>query len=125
MHQVRAHLRPALTLQLRLPCITHKPPAAGFVVACTAQGRCLHNFRMPTCCVLAITRYEKVGSEGYHSLFRWYSAFEAAQFPDPSGLRARVSAWTLGESRLLPAGSITHWYTAVLYHMGATPHTDS
>ena len=42
-------------------------------------------------------RYEKVGSEGYHSLFRWYSAFEAAQFPDPSGLRARLSAWTLGE----------------------------
>jgi hypothetical protein len=38
-----------------------------------------------------------VGSEGYHSLFRWYSAFEAAQFPDPSGLRARLSAWTLGE----------------------------
>lgn len=47
-------------------------------------------------------RYEKVGSEGYHSLFRWYSAFEAAQFPDPSGLRARLSAWTLGGPLLSP-----------------------
>jgi hypothetical protein len=49
----------------------------------------------------AAARYERVGSEGYHSLFRWYSGFEAAQFPDPSGLRARLSAWTLGELSLL------------------------
>lgn len=58
-------------------------------------------FTHAKCCMLATARYEKVGSEGYHSLFRWYSAFEAAQFPDPSGLRARLSAWTLGEPSLL------------------------
>ena len=38
-----------------------------------------------------------MGSEGYHSLWRWYRDFEAAQFPDPSGLRSRLSAWSLGE----------------------------
>ncbi len=41
-------------------------------------------------------RFEKVGSEGYHSLWRWYRDFEATQFPDPGGLRASLATWTLG-----------------------------
>lgn len=41
-------------------------------------------------------RFEKVGSEGYHSLWRWYRDFEATQFPDPGGLRASLATFTLG-----------------------------
>ena len=41
-------------------------------------------------------RYESLGVEGYHSLFRWYQAFEATHFPDPVGLRETVAKWTLG-----------------------------
>lgn len=41
-------------------------------------------------------RYEGVGRDGYHSLYRWYRAFEAQHFPDPAGLRGALSAWTLG-----------------------------
>lgn len=41
-------------------------------------------------------RYESLGSEGYHSLFKWYQAFEATHFPDPVGLRETIATWTLG-----------------------------
>lgn len=41
-------------------------------------------------------RYESLGSEGYHSLYRWYQAFEATHFPDPMGLRQTVATWSLG-----------------------------
>lgn len=40
--------------------------------------------------------YQAVGREGYHSLYRWYTAFEQEHFPDPQGLRRRLSQWTLG-----------------------------
>jgi len=40
-------------------------------------------------------RYESVGKEGYHSLYKWYQAFEAEHFPDPKGLRDTVARWTL------------------------------
>ena len=97
------------------------PPALHHTqAACRWFCGCMHYSRqMPPqlCCVLAITRYEKVGSEGYHSLFRWYSAFEAAQFPDPSGLRARLSAWTLGETLVC----CQLFYNA-LVHSGVVSH---
>ena len=41
-------------------------------------------------------RYESLGSEGYHSLYRWYQAFETTHFPDPMGLREMVAKWSLG-----------------------------
>ena len=44
----------------------------------------------------SVCRYESLGSEGYHSLYRWYQAFEATHFPDPMGLRETVANWTLG-----------------------------
>lgn len=34
--------------------------------------------------------------QGYHSLYRWYRAFEALHFPDPMGLRQVLERWTLG-----------------------------
>eukprot|EP00884_Botryococcus_braunii_P019296 jgi/Botrbrau1/604/Bobra.0161s0002.1 len=37
-----------------------------------------------------LIRYESVGAEGYHSLFRWYQAFEAEHFRDPYGLRGKA-----------------------------------
>ena len=40
--------------------------------------------------------YQSVGREGYHSLYRWYIAFEQEHFPDPQGLRRRLAVWTLG-----------------------------
>lgn len=40
-------------------------------------------------------RYESVGKEGYHSLYKWYQAFEAEHFPDPKGLRDTVARWSL------------------------------
>lgn len=42
-----------------------------------------------------VIRYEGVGSEGYHSLYRWFQTFEAQHFPDPAGLRGKLSTWTL------------------------------
>lgn len=42
-----------------------------------------------------LCRYESVGKEGYHSLYKWYQAFEAEHFPDPKGLRDTVARWTL------------------------------
>ncbi len=42
-----------------------------------------------------VFRYESVGKEGYHSLYKWYQAFEAEHFPDPKGLRDTVARWTL------------------------------
>lgn len=41
-------------------------------------------------------RYEQLGSEGYHSLFRWYQQFETAHFGDPYGVRGLLSKATLG-----------------------------
>ncbi len=43
-----------------------------------------------------VARYEELGAEGFHSLFRWYQRFEAQQFPDPAGLRAAVARATFG-----------------------------
>lgn len=40
-------------------------------------------------------RYAGVGKDGYHGLYRWYSAFEAQHFPDPMAVRDKISAWTL------------------------------
>lgn len=41
-------------------------------------------------------KYEGVGRDGYHSLYKWYRSFEAQHFPDPMGVRARLERWTLG-----------------------------
>ncbi len=41
-------------------------------------------------------RYEGLGQDGAHSLYRWYRAFEAQHFPDPMGLRQALETWTLG-----------------------------
>jgi hypothetical protein len=48
-----------------------------------------------------VMRYEGIGGDGYHSLYRWYRNFEAQHFPDPAGLRGSLSKWTLG---LYPSG---------------------
>lgn len=40
--------------------------------------------------------YQSVGREGYHSLYRWYTAFEQEHFPDPQGLRRWLASWSLG-----------------------------
>lgn len=45
--------------------------------------------------VETVIRYEGVGQDGYHSLYKWYQNFEAQHFPDPAGLRGTVSKWTL------------------------------
>jgi hypothetical protein len=41
-------------------------------------------------------RYEGLGADGPHSLYRWFTAYEEEHFPDPAGLRRRLSGWTLG-----------------------------
>ena len=41
-------------------------------------------------------RYEGLGREGAHSLYRWYRAYEQQHFPDPGGVRLLAEAWTLG-----------------------------
>ncbi len=40
-------------------------------------------------------RYEELGAEGFHSLYRWYQRFEAQHFPDPAGLRDLIARYTL------------------------------
>jgi hypothetical protein len=40
-------------------------------------------------------RYEELGAEGFHSLYRWYQSFEAQHFPDPAGLREAITRYTL------------------------------
>ena len=51
--------------------------------------------------VEVMIKYEGVGREGYHSLYRWYRGYEATHFPDPQGLRSTLSRLSLG---LYPAG---------------------
>ncbi|KAJ7562881.1 hypothetical protein O6H91_03G087600 [Diphasiastrum complanatum] len=41
-------------------------------------------------------RHRLLGTAGYHTLYEWYSSKENEQFPDPTGLRVRIEAWTLG-----------------------------
>ncbi|KAG2491434.1 hypothetical protein HYH03_010220 [Edaphochlamys debaryana] len=41
-------------------------------------------------------KYERLGADGPHSLYRWYRAYEEAHFPDPMGLRAGLERWSLG-----------------------------
>ncbi|KAI7840166.1 hypothetical protein COHA_005949 [Chlorella ohadii] len=41
-------------------------------------------------------KYEGLGRDGYHSLYKWYRGYEAQHFPDPMGVRARLERWTLG-----------------------------
>lgn len=43
-----------------------------------------------------VIRFEGVGVDGYHSLFKWYRDFEVQAFPDPQGLRNMVAKWSLG-----------------------------
>jgi hypothetical protein len=43
-----------------------------------------------------VMKYEGVGQDGYHSLYKWYRSFEALHFPDPAGLRSTLSTLTLG-----------------------------
>jgi len=43
-----------------------------------------------------VIRFEGVGTDGYHSLYRWFKSFESQHFPDPAGLRGTLSSWTLG-----------------------------
>jgi len=43
-----------------------------------------------------VMKYEGVGEDGYHSLYKWYRSFEALHFPDPAGLRSTLSTLTLG-----------------------------
>lgn len=42
-----------------------------------------------------VCRYEELGAEGFHSLYRWYQRFEAQHFPDPAGLRELIARYTL------------------------------
>ena len=54
---------------------------------------------LPTCPAASHApgcRYESLGQEGYHSLFKWYQRFEAEAFPDPQDLRGACSRWTGG-----------------------------
>lgn len=40
-------------------------------------------------------RYEELGKDGFHSVYRWYQQFEAQHFPDPAGLRESIAKYTL------------------------------
>lgn len=53
-------------------------------------------------------RYEGLGADGYHSLFKWYQRFESERFSDPYGVRAMLSKASLG---LYPAA--LQWTMAV------------
>ena len=41
-------------------------------------------------------RYEKLGAEGLHSMYRWFMQYEDQHFPDPMGLRERFHVYSLG-----------------------------
>ncbi|CAA2996146.1 uncharacterized protein LOC111408811 [Olea europaea subsp. europaea] len=41
-------------------------------------------------------RHKLLGTSGYHTLYQWYRLVESKQFPDPTGLRARMEQWTFG-----------------------------
>uniref|UniRef100_A0A7S1T4N1 Calcineurin-like phosphoesterase domain-containing protein n=1 Tax=Tetraselmis chuii TaxID=63592 RepID=A0A7S1T4N1_9CHLO len=53
-------------------------------------------------------RHGMLGGEGYHSLFNWYRSFEAQHFPDPNGLRDKLTAFSL---HVYPVG--LRWMMAV------------
>ncbi|WIA33540.1 hypothetical protein OEZ86_006664 [Tetradesmus obliquus] len=41
-------------------------------------------------------KYEHLGNDGLHSMYRWFEAYQEAHFPDPMGLRAMAHRWSLG-----------------------------
>ncbi|GIL77238.1 hypothetical protein Vretifemale_6729 [Volvox reticuliferus] len=41
-------------------------------------------------------KFERLGADGPHSLYRWYRAYEEQHFPDPMGLRQSLQRWTMG-----------------------------
>lgn len=63
-------------------------------------GSCIDNclledFQHKRLLLCATCRYEELGAEGFHSLYRWYQRFEAQHFPDPAGLRELIAKYTL------------------------------
>ena len=44
---------------------------------------------------MSACRYEELGKDGFHSVYRWYQQFEAQHFPDPAGLRESIAKYTL------------------------------
>ena len=63
----------------------------------TAPASCTRCVYFCMCMAIPLTcRYESVGQEGYHSLYKWYQAFEEEHFPDPKGLRHTLARWSLG-----------------------------
>ncbi|KAL4423131.1 hypothetical protein ABPG77_004814 [Micractinium sp. CCAP 211/92] len=41
-------------------------------------------------------KYEGVGRDGYHSLYKWYRSYEVLHFPDPMGMRDQLERYSLG-----------------------------
>ncbi|KAF8410026.1 hypothetical protein HHK36_002546 [Tetracentron sinense] len=41
-------------------------------------------------------RHRLLATSGYHTLYQWYRSVENKNFPDPTGLRARIEQWTFG-----------------------------
>lgn len=95
------------------PAARRKPEYRGFPLAVKARmggfpaqfifalaHACCHFFVAISLLLLmelgieTVIRYEGVGKDGYHSLYRWYRAFEVENFPDPSNLRGTLSRWT-------------------------------
>lgn len=97
------------------PAARRKPEYTGFALAVKARmggisaqlfyatiHALLHFFAAIALLILlelgieTVIRYEQVGSEGYHSLYRWYREFESEHFSDPADLRSVLSKWTFG-----------------------------
>lgn len=83
-------------------CYCHLPPhfihTPSFTSHFTHRTSYIPHAPHPTCPTSPkqTHSYQSLGREGYHSLYRWYTAFEQEHFPDPQGLRRQLSVWTLG-----------------------------
>lgn len=71
------------------------------VIVCTAQEQ---DMQMHPACVnpssVFVTdlcfRYENLGNDGLHSMYRWFEDYQDQHFPDPMGLRDMAHKWSLG-----------------------------
>lgn len=46
--------------------------------------------------VLICIQQQRLGKDGYHTLYKWFDSFLSETFPDPMGLRQKLTGYTFG-----------------------------
>ncbi|GLI59475.1 hypothetical protein VaNZ11_001358 [Volvox africanus] len=94
--------RRASSVSVPRPLLTARMGGFGVQLA-FATAHCLTHVSLAIVLLLLLElgvetciKFESLGADGPHSLYRWYRAYEERHFPDPMGLRQSLQRWTLG-----------------------------